>query len=49
MTFYINGDSWLRKVVNPLKAVDMIEGLAAEAKLVYFTNGQIKEWPKSSK
>ena len=43
MTFYINGDSWLKKAVGALEAVDMIEGLAAEAKLVYFTNGQIKE------
>lgn len=49
MSFYINGDSWLRKVVNPLMAVDRIKGLAAEAKLVYFTNGQIKEWPEFSK
>lgn len=43
MTFYINGDSWLKKAVGALDAVEMIDGLAAEAKLVYFTNGQIKD------
>ena len=48
MAFYINGDSWLKEAITPRKAVEMVDGLAAEAKLVYFTNGQIKKWPKST-
>jgi len=48
MAFYINGDSWLKKAITPREAIDKVDGLAAEAKLVYLTNGQIKEWPKST-
>ena len=49
MGFYINGDSWLRKPKRPSEAVKEIEALAAETKLLLFTKGRIKEWPKSIK
>ena len=49
MGFYINGESWLREVKRPSEAVKMIEFLAAETKLILFTKGRIKEWPKSIK
>ena len=47
MGFYINGDSWLRDPVRPSKGVEMIEALAAEAKLILLTKGRITEWPKA--
>lgn len=49
MGFYINGDSWLRKPKRPSEAVKEIEALAAETKLLLFTKGRIKEWPKAIK
>ena len=45
MGFYINGDSWLSDPVRPSKGVDMIEALAAEAKLILFKKGRIIELP----
>lgn len=47
MGFYINGESWLSDPVRPSKGVEMIEALAAEAKLILLTDGRIKEWPMS--
>lgn len=47
MAFYIIGDSWLRKPINPLDGIKEIETLAAETKLILLTEGQINEWPKS--
>lgn len=49
MGFYINGKSWLAMPRRPSEAVKMIESLAAETKLILFTKGRIKEWPKSIK
>ena len=49
MAFYINGKSWLRLPIDPLEAVKDIEALAAETKLILFTKGRIKKWPKSVK
>lgn len=47
MGFYINGDSWLRLPIDPLEATKKIEALAAEAKLILFTDGRIKELPRT--
>ena len=49
MGFYINGSSWLRDPVNPLKGIELIEALAAEALLILYTEKRIKEWPKGAK
>lgn len=48
MAFYINGDSWLPLPVDPLEGAKQIEALAAEAKLILFTDGRIKKLPRSA-
>ncbi|SEN38615.1 hypothetical protein [Nitrosomonas marina] len=42
MGFYINGDSWLNEPVRPSRGVELIEALAAEAKLILFKRGRIQ-------
>lgn len=49
MVFYINGESYLRDPIDPLSAIDLIEGLAAEAKLLLYTAGKFTEWPQNAK
>lgn len=48
MGFYINGGSWLRTPVDPLKGAELIEAMAAEAILILYTEGRISEWPKGA-
>ncbi|PCI97251.1 MAG: hypothetical protein COB14_09300 [Alphaproteobacteria bacterium] len=48
MAFYINGSSWLKKPVDPLKGIEKIKGLAAETLLILYTEGRLKEWPKEA-
>lgn len=45
MEFYIDGDSWLDDPIRPSQAVEKIEALAAEAKLLLYTAGKIEAWP----
>ena len=49
VAFYINGESWLTMPLDPLESVKKVEALAAETKLILFTAGRIKTWPKSVK
>jgi hypothetical protein len=49
MGFYINGESWLRDPVDPVKGIEMIEALAAETLLILYTEKRIKEWPTGAK
>lgn len=44
MAFYINGESWLRKLVRPSKGYEMIETLAAETNLLLYEGGRIDAW-----
>lgn len=46
MAFYINGASWLDDAVDPLKAVEMLESLAAESKLSLYSKGRLQTLPK---
>jgi len=47
MVFYINGESYLREPIDPLSGIDLIEAIAAEAKLLLYTAGKIKVIPKN--
>ena len=51
MAFFINGKSVTADWVRPTKALKILEGIAGEARLIYFKNGQITaaqlgEWAK---
>lgn len=46
MGFYINGGSWLRDPVDPLKGIELLDALAADAIMILYSEGRIKEWPK---
>jgi len=42
--FYINGRSWLRESVDPVKGIEMLEGITAEAKLILLTDGRVDRY-----
>lgn len=48
MAFYINGSSWLRNPVGPMRGIELIEALAAETKLILLKYGRLKEWPQAA-
>ena len=48
MGFFVNGESLIRKPVDPLKGIEMIKGLAADALMMLYTEKRITEWPKGT-
>ena len=44
MAFYINGSSWLFQPVNPMKGIEKLDALAAEAKLILLTDERVDGW-----
>jgi len=48
MGFYINGESLIRNPVDPLKGIEILKGMAAEALLILYTEKRISTWPKGN-
>ena len=46
MAFYINGASWEDDPLRPSKAVEQLDALASESKLILLTDGRIDKWPE---
>jgi len=44
MAFYINGSSWLFQPVKPMKGIEKLDALAAEAKLILLTDERVDGW-----
>lgn len=47
--FYINGASWRDDAVRPSEALELLDFLADESKLILFTKGRLKTYPKKIK
>ena len=45
MAFYINGDSWTDDPLRPSEALEDLEFLANESKLILYADGRIKKIP----
>lgn len=44
MAFYIDGQSWNGRAIDPLSATKQIDALVAEANLILLTRGRIDQW-----
>ncbi len=44
--FFINGETYLKDSVNPVKALEQVKYLVAEAKLIFISRHQVDVWPQ---
>jgi hypothetical protein len=53
LVFFVNGSSYYANYINPVKAMESLNGLVADVRLMYFKSGQITaeqltQWIKSA-
>ena len=44
MAFYVDGQSWNERAIDPLSATEQIDALVAETNLILLTRGRIDQW-----
>ncbi len=46
VVFFINGETYLKDPVDPVKALEQVKYLVAEAKLIFISRKQVDVWPQ---